>query len=197
MSCWLPEHGHDILSRLKFLVSRGTSNLVKGEFAKNYEEAFKRDVKEAVDEMKKKFGADRPFSLSALIDNYTKGIMARKLMAFAAGTNYKLITTETRMLGRPMYNYLQAGDGGYGKRLSMTNLTRVIHELNQSSFLSLSSIGGSASACKLKLLDLSNLWHDGIDDLPKDLAANDPSHPYALGKHLCAPQVKPFISSTT
>jgi len=129
-SCWLPEIGHDILARLSILNSRGTVERVKAQFAKDYELAFRRDVKEAFEEMKARDGADRPVSFSGQIDNYCKGVMARKLMAVAAGTNFKLVSTESRMLGRPLCNYLRATDGGYGKKFNMTKVTEVLSEIN-------------------------------------------------------------------
>jgi len=188
-SCWLPEIGHDILARLSILNSRGTVEKVKAQFAKDYELAFRRDVKEAFEEMKAHDGAERPVSFSGQIDNYCKGVMARKLMAVAAGTNFKLVSTESRMLGRPLHNFLRVTDGGYGKKFNMTKVTGVLSDINDRGDLGFVSFGGSTSAWQLPLLNLATTWHEDIDRLPRDEAAGDKSRPYSLGNHLRAPQV--------
>ena len=152
-SCWLPVHGHDVFSGLGVLCSHGTCDQVKAEFARQYGDAFKSDVFDAL----QLAAADTnggPGGLSGQVDNYVKGIMARKPKAKKSGeTNFKVINTQTRAVGRCNDSrYLKNSKGGYGTPFDGALLTETLAAIKNGGDAVLCPAAGSKATWRLPLL---------------------------------------------
>ena len=152
-SCWLPVHGQDVFFGLGVLCSHGTCDQVKAEFARQYGDAFKSDVFDAL----QLAAADTnggPGGLSGQVDNYVKGIMARKPKAKKSGeTNFKVINTQTRAVGRCNDSrYLKNSKGGYGTPFDGALLTETLAAIKNGGDAVLCPAAGSKATWRLPLL---------------------------------------------
>ena len=184
-SCWLPKHGQDVLSALGIIDSTATTVRVKDELARRYGAAFQSDCLNALHESATANGHGVA-CLSGQIDNYCKGIQARHLKAKGDGTNFKVISTQSRMFGRAQNTKeLNEKSGGYGKVFDFERINSAFKAVDSKGLAILRPAGGSKEAWQLPLLTkkhdddfdqiLGLSWNAHILTLPTDAAAKLPS----------------------
>lgn len=198
--CWTSAHGYDVLAALDLVYARGTVDAVRDEMVKGHEAGFTAALQELAQEGFKVRGYS---SFSAQVDNYCKGRMNRKLMSQLFGTNFRILNTQSRMLGAPLHPQL-SGNGGYGVPLDDDRLKAVVARVGELAKLAKEPGATKHSlAFRLRVLESTRqpdrepwspdvaVWHEGIRDLPVDVEWDNKDRPYAVSKHLVAPQVTP------
>jgi hypothetical protein len=115
----------------------------------------------------------------------------------ARRVNYRLLQTQSRMLGVPMHPKL-TGAGGYGEPFDMERLDRAVAKVDKLVRLASASSVEGAPAFRLQLfLSESRVqyWDEAVRLLPVDVEATNPDRPYAVSKHHIAPQVESCSAS--